>query len=244
MDYRLVDAISDPEGPADSYCSEQLIRLPRGFLCYEGRESVPYEPKPPALKNTTITFGSFNNLLKVSDATIQCWASVLNAVPNSRLLLKSKQLGNPSTLKDVNEKFSAFGIDQTRLDCRAYVDSKHGHLDVYADVDIALDTFPYNGTTTTFEALWMGVPTVTLAGDRHAARVGASIMMHLGLEDYVAQSIEDYIEIAKAKATDLNALAELRAGLRQQLKQSALCDGKQFAADVEAAYMNMLAVAT
>ena len=244
MDYRLVDAISDPEGLTNSYCSEQLLRLPRGFLCYEGRDSVPYETKPPVLKTTFITFGSFNNLLKVSDIAIQCWAKVLDAVPNSRLLLKSKQLGNPGTLKALSEKFSALGIDTARLDFRAYVDSKHGHLGVYDDVDIALDTFPYNGTTTTFEALWMGVPTVTLAGNRHAARVGASIMMHLGLEDYVAQSIDDYIEIAKAKATDLNALAELRAGLRQQLKQSTLCDGKQFAIDIEAAYADMLAASS
>ena len=244
MDYRLVDAISDPEGLTDSYCSEQLLRLPRGFLCYEGRDSVRYEVKPPVLNNTFITFGSFNNLLKVSDIAIQCWAKVLDAVPNSRLLLKSKQLGNPSTLKALSEKFSALGIDTARLDFRAYVDSKRGHLGVYDDVDIALDTFPYNGTTTTFEALWMGVPTVTLAGNRHAARVGASIMMHLGLEDYVAQSIEGYVEVAKAKATDLNALAALRAELRQKLKQSALCDGEQFAIDIEAAYVDMLAASS
>ena len=189
MDARIVDAWTDPpgnrEGEADSTHTEKLVRLPNGFLCYRPSDTAPAIAPPPSIKNGYVTFGSFNNLSKVTDETIAAWSAVLKAVPGSRLLLKAKALADPATRDRVAGLFGAQGIAPDRLDLMGWV-LDGDPLETYNRVDIGLDTFPYNGTTTTCEALWMGVPAVSLVGATHAGRVGLSLLTRAGLTDLAA----------------------------------------------------------
>ena len=234
MDCRLTDAIADPEGVADAQHSETLVRLPNGFLSY-----APELDGPPARTTGHVTFGSFNNLAKVTPEVVETWARILDRIPNSRLVIKSRPLADAGTRKRYLEMFVARGIDANRVELCAWIASKSGHLGAYARVDIGLDPFTYNGTTTTCEALWMGVPAITLSGDRHAGRVGASILTRVGHADFVAETEEAYVEKAAALANDLDRLSALRKDLRDRMRQSPLCDADGFARDIEAAYREM-----
>lgn len=240
IDYRLVDRYTDPLPEAQAFYSETLLQLPNGFLCYQAPASAPEVATAPCNSNGQLTFGSFNNLTKVTHEVLQTWAAILTAVPESRLLLKSRQLIDPETQARVLDVFKAAGIATSRIETLARIDDPDGHLAMYHHVDIALDTFPYNGTTTTFEALWMGVPTLTLCGDRHSARVGYSINSQLGLDDYIANSIEDYIATAQGLADNKSRLNALRISLRQRLANSNLCDAQAFAQDIESTYRQLL----
>lgn len=231
MDYRLVDEKTDPPGLADKFATETLLRLEQSFLCYspmmDESEAPPVSPLP-ALENNYVTFGSFNNLLKLTGTVIETWAKILNEVADSKLMIKSRQLGNQMTRDRVIKRFAEFGISQSRLILHEMVPDHRAHLKLYNQVDIALDTFPYNGTTTTCEALWMGVPTLTLCGETHASRVGASLLQCVSMDHFVAESIEDYVGKAKTLSIDLDDLAETRIRLRRQLNASALCDQSAF----------------
>jgi predicted O-linked N-acetylglucosamine transferase (SPINDLY family) len=187
----------------------------------------------PARKNGHITFGSFNNLPKINPEVIALWSRLLDQVVDSRLLLKSKQFADEYLRQRFLDLFSACGIAAERLTLLPRVDTTVGHLAMYHQVDIGLDPFPYNGTTTTCEALWMGVPVVTLRGERHAGRVGTSILNRIGLGEMVAESQDQYVRIGIKLAEDMNALENLRAGLRSQMQSSALCDGQAFARTME-----------
>ncbi len=239
MDYRLTDAIVDPPGVADSLSSERLIRLPDGFHCYTAPESAPHVAPLPAAELGVVTFGSFNNLVKVNGNVLDLWANLLKHVPGSRLLLKHRWLGFADMRVRMRDLFERRGVAHDRIELAGKLESTAEHLAAYGGVDIALDTFPYNGATTTCESLWMGVPVVTLAGDRHAARVGASLLTRVGLQDLVAESPEAYVEIAARLAADLPALSRLRAGLRGRVAASVLCDGARFTRQLEAAYRTM-----
>jgi predicted O-linked N-acetylglucosamine transferase (SPINDLY family) len=235
MDYRITDALADPEGAETQY-SEALLRLPDCFLCYNPPADAP-EPAPtPAQAKGHITFGSFNYLAKINSQTIDIWAKILQAVPGSRLLIKSKPLADEETCKRYLGLFAGHGIEAGRLDLVSWIPGRSGHLGAYEQVDIALDPFPYNGTTTTCEALWMGIPVIALRGERHAARVGASLLNTLGLGDLVAQSEETYVETAVALAGDMERLAKLRSELRPAMAASPLCDAPGFARNMENAY--------
>jgi predicted O-linked N-acetylglucosamine transferase (SPINDLY family) len=229
MDYRLVDEITDPSPSADALASETLLRLPKGFLCYEGDDSISYQAETPYARKGYLTFGSFNNLLKVNEDVVETWCEILKQSPSSRMIVKAKQLGEPSVKQRYEALFTQNGIDLARVDLVAYVDSTAGHLSLYNEVDLALDTFPYNGTTTTCEALWMGVPTITFLGDVHASRVSASILNHAGLPEFIAEDKSSYIEKAVAHALAPEVLTKLRPILREQVKNSQLCDAKGFA---------------
>jgi predicted O-linked N-acetylglucosamine transferase (SPINDLY family) len=237
MDYRLCDAITDPPG-SETFSTEKLMRL-HALHCFTPPEGAPALAAPPALARGHITFGSFNKLAKISDDAVRVWAGVLTAVPGSRLLLKTKPLVEEETRASVVRRFAAHGIDASRLDLRGWQPGDADHLAVYRDVDIALDTFPYNGTTTTCEALWMGVPVVSLTGRGHAARVGASLLTSAGLRSWCAANEEGFRDLAVKAAADVKALTEVRAGLRGQLRGSRLCDGLTYARDVESAYRAM-----
>jgi predicted O-linked N-acetylglucosamine transferase (SPINDLY family) len=240
IDYRFVDDITDPPGAADSWASETLLRLPGGFLCYDGPKDAPQPAPPPCLRTGAVTFGSFNNPAKVSRETFDVWAQLLMGQPNARLLLKGKPFADEATramfLAGLNER----GISSERIKLMAWLPGASEHLALYEQIDVALDPFPYNGTTTTCEALWMGVPVVTLKGDRHSARVGASLLTQIGMTDWVASSIDDYIGIALALASDPANLRQLRRGLRQNLAASGLCDGNAFASKIEDAFRSIL----
>jgi predicted O-linked N-acetylglucosamine transferase (SPINDLY family) len=239
IDYRLTDEIADPQGEADQYHSETLIRLPDGFLCYDAPDNVPDVSGLRARKTGRITFGSFNNLPKINEEVIRLWSRLLHNVPNSCLLLKSKQLADEPTRQRFLELFSATGIGSERIKLLPRTPSTAGHLALYHQIDIALDPFPYNGTTTTCEALWMGVPVITLRGNRHSGRVGASILTRIGLQEMIAESEGQYVQIGMKLAENIDRLEQLRSQMRQRMKTSPLCDGKCFARTMENTFRNI-----
>jgi predicted O-linked N-acetylglucosamine transferase (SPINDLY family) len=239
MDYRLTDAWADPPGVSDELHTENLVRLPHGFLCYKPLDDAPEVGAVPAIANGYVTFGCFNNSAKVNEKVLDAWCGILNDLPNSRLLLKSRQLHGPGLHERFRDAFARRGVDPDRVEMLGRVNSTIEHLALYGRVDIALDTFPYNGTTTTCEALWMGVPVVALAGDRHAGRVGVSILTQLGLMDLIADTSRDYVRIAVELANDRTRLSGLRNSLRPRMADSPLCDATSFARAVEDAYRAM-----
>lgn len=236
MDYRLTDAIADPPGRTDGFHAERLIRLDRGFLCYRPPGDAPPVVRPPRLERGFATFGSFNHPAKLSDETVRCWADLLARVPGSRLLLKYRIFDDEATRRFHQDRFAAAGLAPDRLELLGHIDEARGHLAAYGRIDVALDPFPYNGTTTTCEALWMGVPMVALAGTRHAGRVGASLLHGVGFDEFVADDPDIYIARAAALASDPDRLAMLRSGMRDRLAASPLLDGDGFARAVETAF--------
>jgi protein O-GlcNAc transferase len=242
MDYRFTDRIADPPDRDDAFYSEELVRLKDCFLCYQPHEHSPKVAPLPFVKNDIITFGSFNNAAKINQGVIKAWSKILLGVPDSRLVLKTKQLDTEHVVKRITAMFAEEGIASERIELLAMITDKYDHLALYNEIDVALDPFPYNGTTTTCEALWMGVPVVSLSGDRHSGRVGASILHAIGMQDIlVAESIESYIELVVNIAGEKELLIDLRKNLRQQMKSSPLCDAKSFAKKVEDAYQDMWA---
>ncbi|MCH6255867.1 tetratricopeptide repeat protein [Puniceicoccaceae bacterium K14] len=227
IDYRIGDEITDAFVPSSS--REKLYKLPGCFICYSRFDEGPIVAPLPARKNGYITFGSFNNSKKISDGCLELWASVLKNVENSRLVLKSAQFADASIRSRVLTAMEKKGIVTSRLDLLGRIKTSVDHLDAYNRIDIALDTIPYNGTTTTCEALWMGVPVLTLEGDRHVSRVGASLMSAVGLEDWVAESSEHFVANAWEKAKNLETLEGVRLGLRDRMKASELMDSPGFA---------------
>ncbi|MBL9030559.1 MAG: tetratricopeptide repeat protein [Phycisphaerae bacterium] len=236
--YRLVDALTDPPG-AERYATEQLVWLPGCFLCYRPPPSAPEPAPPPADATGVVTFASFNNLAKLSGVTIDLWARVLAAVPGSRLLLKGKGLNDALVSGRILSRLAAGGIAADRVRLAGHTPSTREHLEAYAHADIALDPFPYHGTTTTCEAMWMGVPVVSLVGEVHASRVGLSLLSAVGLPDLAAGSADEFVRTATALAGDAPRRRTLRTGLRAMVAASRLCDGVSHARAVEAAYRQM-----
>jgi predicted O-linked N-acetylglucosamine transferase (SPINDLY family) len=239
LDYRLTDEIADPAGTADNLHSEKLVRLEPGFLCYK-----PYEPAPdvsplPCTKTGNTTFGSFNSLIKITPEVVKLWSKILHTIPLSRLLLKSSRLTDQQHKERCLEMFADERIEPGRLELCEWQKNKEDHLKLYDKIDIGLDPFPYNGTTTTFEALWMGVPVVTMLGDMHAGRVGASIMNQVGLGELVADTAENYVKLVVSLAKKYDRLAVLRSGLREQMRNSGIMDSKLFTEKLENEYRKM-----
>ena len=194
---------------------------------------------PPAASRGYVTFGSFNHFAKVGGEVIALWAALLRRVPESRLLLKYADLDDTHVRALLLDQFAAHGIGVERLDLRARAPDLRTHLALYGEMDIALDPFPYNGTTTTCEALWMGVPVVSLAGQRHMGRVGVSLLMRAGLGELVAASPEAYLDLAVALAADPARCAALRAGMRERLATGPLTDAPRLTRALEATYCEM-----
>jgi len=236
IDFRIVDNITDPSGRADSEHTETLLRLPGCFLTYLPAPDPPAVIRPPVTDRGYVTFGSFNNPVKVNEEVVAAWAKILHAVPHSRLLLKGLAFCSTAAVERFREMFAAQGIANERLDLIAWHPEVTEHLELYGQIDIALDPFPYNGTTTTCEALWMGVPVMTLAGDRHSARVGASLLAAVGLDELVSSNRDDYVAGAVRLAADPARLAALRASLRGRMRSSPLLDAKSFTRNLETAY--------
>jgi predicted O-linked N-acetylglucosamine transferase (SPINDLY family) len=226
VDLRITDAIADPGPQAQLLHTETLMRLEHCFLCYQPpSDAPPVEARAPG---AAVVFSSFNNIAKLNDETIRVWGEILAAVPGSRLALKSSSLKFPDTVDRLLESFERSNIDPARVDLHSWIADRQQHLALYGEIDIALDTFPYNGTTTTCEALWMGVPVVTQAGEAHMSRVGASILGCTGLIELVACDAADYVRIAVALARDPARRSVLRASLRQTLLASPLLDHAGF----------------
>ena len=239
MDYRLTDAWSDPEGN-ERFNSEQLIRLPRGFLCYNPLPNYPDVKPPPALNAGFVTFGGFHKLEKGQSARDR--RVVSRPGRRSQRSIDVEMQGTPpraSARDRVLGLFSQHGIDTNRVILPGFTATGTEHLALYGEVDIALDTFPYNGTTTTCEAFWMGAPVITLAGQTHVARVGVSLLSRLGMEEWIAEDEGDYVRLAARLAADLDRLAELRSTMRERFARSTLMNGRIVANDIEDAYRSM-----
>lgn len=213
--------------------SERVIRLPHTHFCFSPPDNLPPPAPPPCLARGFITFGSFNNASKITDETLSLWNEILLCVPQSRLLLKHKLFGGEEGLRFTKERMKRLGFDLSRVELRNF---SPGHLSEYADMDIALDTYPYTGGMTTFEALSMGVPVVTRYGARHGTRFGYSILQNLGLGELAAPTSRQYVEIAAALAENTELLSTLRENMRGFLSSSPLANAAQYATDIEAAY--------
>jgi predicted O-linked N-acetylglucosamine transferase (SPINDLY family) len=235
IDYRLTDPYIDPAGLDDDHDSEQSIRLPDSFWCYDPLVNDLAVDTPPMLEKGHITFGCLNNFCKVNAAVLSLWARVLRCVDRSRLLLMAAE-GSPrqETLAQLERE----GITPDRVTFVTHR-PRAQYLELYRGIDIALDTVPYNGHTTSLDSLWMGVPVVTLTGPTAVGRAGLSQLMNLGLPELIAFSPEQYVRIAVELARDLPRLGELRATLRGRMQASPLMDGPRFARNVEAAYREM-----
>ncbi len=240
IDYRLTDALADPQGDSDEFYTEHLWRLPHGFLCYWPPTWAPRVAESPSRTLGYVTFGSFNNRQKIGVECVALWAKVLQAIPDSRLLIKSVFGVDERASRDalVNQ-FVSLGISAERIRIESAKASQEEHLAMYSEIDIALDTFPYHGVTTTCEALWMGVPVVSRQGDRHVSRVGASLLTNAGLGDLIADSDEQFVEIASQLAADIDSLSVIRGALREVVKTSRLTDGSAMAGDLSSAMRQM-----
>jgi predicted O-linked N-acetylglucosamine transferase (SPINDLY family) len=234
MDYRIVDSLTDPPG-TESWSTERLVRLDPCFLCFAPRADAP-EPATPA---GATTFGSFNTIKKINAECAALWAGVLHAVPGSRLVLKSGGGEPPEAFVAAGARLAAHGVTPDRVEFLPKAASHTDHLALYNRVHVALDTSPYNGTTTTCEALWMGVPVVVLAGNSHPGRVGISLLTAAAVPEFIADSPGRFVEIAQSLAADRQRLAALRDALRDRLRGSALCDSGAFARRFDTALRTM-----
>ena len=235
MDYRLTDSITDPPG-SDRFYAEKLVRLPHAFFVYRDDPAAWFDPTLPVDRKGVFTFGSFNSFTKINDDTLDSWATILRGVPNSRLLMKARPLENPSTRQRVLGFFADHGVTADRLDLRAWVSLSEHTTMLGSAIDLMLDTFPYNGHTTSCQAIWRGVPVVTRSGDTFRSRVGECILRHLDLDDFVGRSKEEYEQKAIQIASDLPRLRELRPVLRDRMLRSPLCDALGFTRSLEQAY--------
>ena len=241
MDYILVDPWAAPPNEDEQF-TETPWRLPETRLCFTPPDTAVAVGPLPALSLSSsaghVTFGCFSNLAKLNSAVLDVWVKVLIAAPATRLLLKSKQLGDAGTQQKLRAQFASRGIDGGRITLEGQ-SSRADYLAAYNRIDIALDTFPFPGGTTTAEGLWMGVPVVALRGDRLLSRQGESLLMNAGLQDWIASDSDDFVALALAKAGAIGELARLRAGLRQQVLASPLFDARRFATHFEAALRGM-----
>jgi protein O-GlcNAc transferase len=230
MDYRITDAVTDPPPLADSLHTERLLRLPDAQWCFRPFGTPPAVGSLPARTAGFITFGSFNHLIKISDTLLHCWARILVGAPTSHLRLT--RVRSPQRAADIVAVLEKSGVAAERIEC---VPDRNNppHGTQFAGVDIALDTYPYNGVTTTCEALYSGLPVISLHGRNCASRSGLSLLGGLGVGDLVAQSAEQYVDIALALSKDLSRLEQLRGSLRPRFEQSTLRDEMRFAAHFE-----------
>lgn len=238
IDYRITDRTADPD-EMDVYYTERLIRKAGCFLCYQPPQAGPDIVNPPVHDNGFITFGSFNSLAKIGPQVIALWSRLLRQIPRAKLIIKNPSLSDETVKGVVVEKFKACGVNPDKLQLIGLIEDLNTHLECYNLIDIALDTFPYNGTTTTCEALWMGVPVITISGNRHASRVGRSLLGVAGLTSLVAEDEAGLVDIAQHFYNDPMQLSRLRSGMRERMKNSPLLDGVAFAEEMESIYLKV-----
>lgn len=237
MDYLIADLVTVPKDTRQRF-SETVIRLPQCFLCYGQPENRPAVAPPPADANGFVTFGCYNNLAKVSDATLKLWKRILERKADSRLLLKNAAFNDTETCEEYLRKLEALGLEVTRVSLEG--SSAHGeYFSSYGQIDIALDPFPFSGGTVSVDALWMGVPVVTLAGDRMASRTSASVLVCLELDSLVTCDGDAYVDAAVSLAEDPAGLTALRRGMRRRFSNTALGEPEIFTANLETAYRQM-----
>jgi predicted O-linked N-acetylglucosamine transferase (SPINDLY family) len=236
IQYRITDRHCDPAGLTEHLHTERLVRLPNSQWCYRPFVSVAHAPAPPLLRNRHVTFGSFNQIAKISPTTRALWARILKEVPGSRLMVAG--VGHGPAAERLLGELAASGIARERITVAQFAPVED-YLRLFDGVDISLDPTPYSGGTTTCDALWMGVPVVTLPGPRPASRSAASILTTVGLRECIAQSPDDYVRLAVGLSRDAATLTSLRALLRERLRRSPLMDEARFVLDLEQAYRAM-----
>jgi protein O-GlcNAc transferase len=239
IDYKIVDCYTDQPGKTDRYYSESLIRLPETLLCYLPDKKSAAVGELPLLQTGNITFGSCNKLNKISPEVFKMWANILQTIPNSRLLMKAQTLSDKPIQQYITDKFTQQGISEKRIKLFPWTLTTREHLTIYNKIDIGLDAFPYHGTTTTCEALWMGVPVITLEGEAYASRGGVSLLSNVGHRELIAQTADEYVELAVGLANDMTRLQSIRQSLRGEMARSPLCDAERFILHLENCYREM-----
>jgi len=237
VDFRLVDDLSTPPD-SQAFYTEQRVSLPNGFLCYRPPDHAPDIGPLPALRSNYVTFGAFNDTNKLNESVMTLWADILRGVPGARLLIKSRAAGDSAWCHYLKQTLGRMGLESSRVHIEGQK-TVRDYFQLYNQADIALDTYPYNGTTTMCDALWMGVPVVSLVGRHHVARVGLSILSQVGLEFFAAGTPDEYRDKAIALAGKLDALAQIRSSLRQRVSNSPLRDHRGLARQVENAYRGL-----
>ncbi len=237
VDYYLTDAHADPPGRADAHYQEQLIRLPECAFCYLPGPTPEVSPELPARRSGRVMFGCLNNPAKLSDEVLACWSEVLASVPGSCLLLRTGAgRGAVDRIRDIVDQN---GIASQRLLFAGPAPTRFAYLELYHTIDICLDPFPYNGVTTTCDALWMGAPVISLAGSMSVSRQGVRFLRNVGLDELLADSREQYVRTATNLAGDLARLAALRSALRERMSRSPVLDARRLTRDLEAAYRKL-----
>ena len=238
IDYVLANRWVVPPAEENQW-TEKVWRLPETYLCFTAPRDASLPAPLPALARGAVTFGSFNNFNKLSNATLAAWGHILARLPSARLILRSSGPSHEGVRANLERRLAGQGADLVRVRIDSKISNYADHLRSYDEIDIALDPFPYNGGTTTVEALYMGVPVVVRAGDRYVSHMGESILHNAGLSDWIAPDASAYVDLALQKAADLGALAALRAGLRDRMLASPLFDAPRFARNLEAAWRGM-----
>ncbi len=235
VDYWLSDNVADPVGEPRRH-TEELVRLRHGILCYTPPREAPTCAPPPAAKNGFLTFGSFNRRVKTNPQVIRLWSEILRRLPTSRLVLKDSKYSSPEIRATAQVEFARNGVTADRVTFLPRSESMREHLAQYSQIDVALDPFPYGGSTTSCEALWMGVPVLTLSGNCYVGRMTASLLTRIGLHELITHSAEDYVRRAAALNTQIDRLGRLRRELRDLLAQSPVCDARSYTQELEAIY--------
>ncbi len=236
IDYRITDALADPPGMTEHLHSEKLVRLPEIYMAFSPPAASPQVSAAPETKEGHVSLGSMNALSKVTPQVIAVWSTILRALPGARLLMCTVPAGR--TTERVIREFARHGVERSRLELLPKLPFQQ-FLSAHSRVDIALDPFPFSGTTTTCQTLWMGVPVITLAGKCHVSRVGVTMLSSVGLEQCVATDENDYVEKALAFASNPALLRELREGLRERMRASPLTNGARLTRFLEDAYLKM-----
>ena len=234
FDYFLSDVYCAGD---ENFFTEKVIKLSRSHICYEPPTKLEPANFPPCVKNNFVTFGSFNQFHKITNSILIAWKKILDAVPDARFILKTYKLDTSDGKNFVDGRLKNFGVDVSRVEFRPY---SANHLAEYADVDIALDTFPYTGGVTTCDALYMGVPVISLFGQRHGTRFGLSILKNVGLDELAVDSYDEYIKRAVMLAGDWELLKILRKNLRTMMKKSPLMNSKNYVREMEKVFIKIL----
>jgi predicted O-linked N-acetylglucosamine transferase (SPINDLY family) len=234
IDYKISDPVVDPPG-AERFYSEKLLRLDGTFWCFTAAIDSPPVDELPARRNGFITFGAVNNVSKISPAALDAWARIVAAVPGSRVRMQHSAFSSVEVRRHVTDAFARHGVGQDRITMTGwarFVD----YLEMLRGFDLALDTFPFNGGTTTCQLMYAGIPCVALAGERQVSRMGVTMLRAVGLDDLVADTVEQLVQKSIDLAKDHDRLAAIRAMLRPAMLASPLGDGKKYTAALEAAY--------
>ncbi|MBF0368915.1 MAG: tetratricopeptide repeat protein [Magnetococcales bacterium] len=242
MDYWITDTAIHPHDDMQ-WASETLHRLPRCYMCYQPRAGLPKPVQSPR-KDGNVVFGSFNNMSKITPKILDAWSQILLRVNGSRLLMKSNDFSDPHLTKKMLENFTRHGVKPERIRIVAKVPTYNDHMGMYSEIDIALDTFPYTGATTTADTLWMGVPVVTLAGNHFVERMSLSLLSAVGHPEWCAENLEAYMALAVEMAAQGPRSSEERQTLRQQMAASPLCDPQDMTRSLEEAYEEMWRIKT